>query len=98
MESEPGCCGLLNPMYCSFKCWQFVVSVVISFAAFAVGVVGLCGLFAVEDKNFYTYLIVFVLGIWVPTPNMSKDNNNVANNSQNNLKKSELTEGVTVAL
>ena len=88
MESEPGCCGFLNPMYCSFKCWQFVVSVIISFAAFAVGITGLCGLFAVEDKSFYTYLIVFVLGIWVPTPNMSKEQ------QQANVKKTESLEKI----
>lgn len=72
-NSEPGCCGLFNPMYCTFKCWQFIISVIISFTAMAIGVVGLLGLFAQGDQQFFTYLILFTLGVWVPTPNMSKE-------------------------
>ena len=66
-----GNCGLSKP--CSYKCWNFTVSVLVSMVALAVSICGLSGVFGTENLQFYMNLIIFILGIWCPSPTIKKE-------------------------
>lgn len=58
---------------CSRKCWQFAMSSVFSLIVLGVAVIGLCGWFAEYDGTFYTNMITFIIGVWIPSPKLKKD-------------------------
>jgi hypothetical protein len=53
-----------------------VVATFFSVLAFVVAIWGLMGGFAKLDNTFYSNLITFVLGVWLPSPSMKKPEKN----------------------
>jgi hypothetical protein len=49
------------------------VSVGFSIFAVVVGFIGLLGGFITKDPTFYSNIITFIIGIWVPSPTLKKD-------------------------
>lgn len=81
-ESEGGdsCCTprcaiprLGSYLQCSYRCWQFIVSVMFSMFGLVVGFIGLMGAFETRDQTFYSNLITFILGVWLPSPRLKKE-------------------------
>jgi hypothetical protein len=55
---------------CNQRCWQFAISVLISFVALVVSIVGLTGSFRYGNELFYQNLLIFVTGVWFPSPRL----------------------------
>ncbi len=79
-EEDPGCCGCcwkpkgwIKVKLCTYKCWQFLVSTLFSILAFGIAFWGLLGGFSLQDNTFYSNLITFVLGGWLPSPSMKPE-------------------------
>ena len=68
-----GCCEFKKIRLCSYKCWQFFMSCVVSFLAIVIAFWGLIGGFRLQDHTFYSTLITFVLGVWCPSPSMKPE-------------------------
>ncbi len=68
------CCYSLTKLkLCTYKCWQFIVATFFSICAFIIAFWGLMGGFELQDNTFYSNLITFVLGVWLPSPTMKPD-------------------------
>lgn len=93
-ETNDSCCTprcaiprLGSYFQCSYRCWQFIVSVIFSMFGLVVGFIGLMGAFNTTDQTFYSNLITFILGVWLPSPRLKKELMvpNTQSLSQNNI-------------
>lgn len=80
IEASDTCCTprcaipkLGSYFQCSYRCWQFIVSVIFSIFGLVVGFIGLMGAFTTTDQTFYSNLITFILGVWLPSPRLKKE-------------------------
>lgn len=67
------CYNLTKIKLCTYKCWQFLVATFFSILAFLIAFWGLLGGFELQDNTFYSNLITFVLGVWLPSPSMKPE-------------------------
>ena len=79
-EKDHSCCTprcalprLGSYLQCSYRCWQFIVSVMFSMFGLVVGFIGLMGAFETYDQTFYSNLITFILGVWLPSPRLKEE-------------------------
>ena len=93
-EKEKGCCACLSIRLCTYKCWQFVVATFFSVIAFVIAIWGLMGGFVQQDNTFYSNLVTFVLGVWLPSPSMKPDKkrNKTSENKTDSADISVITE------
>lgn len=100
-EVEEGCycCyNLTKIKLCTYKCWQFLVATIFSMLAFFVAFWGLLGGFSMQDNTFYSNLITFVLGVWLPSPSMKPEKKKgkdasrypVGNNEQRSFREEKI--------
>lgn len=64
-----GCCdSVFGKMNCTYRCWNFAVCVLVSLIALVISILGLSGVLEHGDSSFYTNLVIFITGVWCPTP------------------------------
>lgn len=100
-EPSDSCCTprcaiprLSSYFQCSYRCWQFIVSVIFSMFGLVVGFIGLMGAFNTTDQTFYSNLITFILGVWLPSPRLKKEETLGPLTPQNNARRAEEEEYV----
>jgi hypothetical protein len=71
-------CGFMGLRFCTYQCWTFFVSCLITFIALGICLMGLFGIFPTIDPSNCWNLLTFVVGVWMPSPRlkpMKKDEN-----------------------
>jgi hypothetical protein len=71
---EGQCCLLWRLRFCTYRCWTFFMSCLVSLLALAMAFVGLLGGFQSTDTVVYWNLITFVVGVWIPSPRLKPAN------------------------
>jgi hypothetical protein len=56
--------------FCTYQCWTFFVSCLITFIALGICLMGLFGIFPTIDPSNCWNLLTFVVGVWMPSPRL----------------------------
>ena len=69
-EPDASSCVCMGLRFCTYQCWTFFVSCLITFVALGICLMGLLNIFTGIDPSNSWNLLTFIVGVWMPSPRL----------------------------